>query len=95
MTPTSFWNSTLRELFLMGMAHDNRELRAWERTRNIEFAMYNTQYGAMSGKKIFKSIKSPKDLYTLASDKNNKPVPIDKKRQLIAVNRFKDWLKTK
>ena len=49
-------------------AFEHKQLLEWQRTRNIEFALYNVQYGAMNGKKIFKNIKSPQDLYTLPSD---------------------------
>ena len=36
-------------------------------TRNIEYSNYATTFG-FNGKKIFRSIKKPKDLYTLPSE---------------------------
>ena len=53
---------------MLKTAFNHKQLLDWEKVRNIEFSAYNTQYGAMSGKKIFKDMKSPKDLYTLPYD---------------------------
>ena len=49
-------------------AFEYKETLEWQKTRRIEFAMYDTQFGGFSGKKIFKSLKSPSDLYALPSD---------------------------
>ena len=66
--PDKFWKYTIFENILLKQAYDNAEQMEWQRARRIEFAIYNSQYGAMNGKKIFKNIKSPKDVYPLVSD---------------------------
>lgn len=62
------WNSyTLHQLELLAKAHRTKEEQFWLGVRNIEFANYNTAFG-FNGKKIFREIKKPKDLYELPSD---------------------------
>ena len=89
-----FWNYTLRELFLICDAYVHKSNVAWEHTRNIEFANYNTQYNPNNGKKIFK-FKRPSDLYRLPCDNpvSRKPIIIDKERQRLAVDKAKRILK--
>lgn len=69
------------------------ELKEWERTRNIEFSLYNVQYNGMSGKKLFKNIRKPRDLYGLPIDNEviiKKPPREESEK---AVNMMKEWLK--
>lgn len=57
--------------------------------------MYNVQYGAMSGKKIFKAIKKPADLYPLPTDKIHKKVKLvkpDEARQAVALESMKSTM---
>ena len=65
------------------------------RTRQIEFAIYNSTY-INDGKrnvKPFKGAKSPKDLYYLPIDEINKKVTkVDEEQRDVAVNRMKEWL---
>ena len=70
-------------------AFNKRQSREWERTRNLEFTLYNVQHNAMSGKKLFKNLKRPKDLYRLPTDYTT-VIKIDKERQAAAVERVKN-----
>ena len=77
------------------MAFEHNQILEWERTRNIELSSYASQV-TMNGKKAFK-LKKPSDLYELPTDIQRKQIavkPIDKDRQLRAVNKHKKWLKT-
>ena len=89
LKPDEFWMSTLREIFLMCKSFNTKQYLDWERTRSIEFSTYNVQYGMMDGKKIFKNIRKPSDLYKLPTDKAKKPVKIDKERAIKAVEKYK------
>ena len=95
MRPDDFWSYTMRELYLTCSAFQLHQHFEWERTRNVEFANYNVQYNFTTGKKVFKSIKKPSDLYELPTDVtiNRKPIKIDKERQLRAVERHKKTYK--
>ena len=86
----------------MAKAWENAQYREWERIRNLEFTMYNVQYQPMSGKKMFKTIKKPRDLYPLPTDtptRATKPVEPSKKEQAAALEsikstmQYKEWLK--
>ena len=80
----------MRELRLMCKRYEHDQLLRWQRTRNIEFAQYNVQYNQMNGKKVFKNIRSPKDLYALPSDRiSTTPVKINKDRQKSAIEQMK------
>ena len=58
--------------------------------RNLEYTIYKTTFAGMNGAQPFKNIKTPRDLYTLPSDKKIfKPVKIDRAQQAKAVNRVK------
>ena len=68
-------------------------MNEWERTRNLEFSLYNVQYNQMNGKKMFKNLKRPRDLYELASDKPITVVKPPREESEKAVNNMKEWLK--
>ena len=91
MKPDEFWTGTLRELYLIAKFYENDQNSRWQRTRNIEFAQYNVQYNAMNGKKIFKNLKKPRDLYELPSDGTRyvKDLKIDVLRQKLAIEQMK------
>ena len=91
--PDRFWTSTLRELNLMCAFYTNNQMREWERTRNLEFSLYNVQYNQMNGKKMFKALKRPRDLYELTSDKPITVVKPPREESEKAVNNMKEWLK--
>ena len=59
--------------------------------------MYNIQYQPMSGKKMFKSVKKPQDLYKLPTDHVElKKVPKqDKNRQAAALENMKSTMQYK
>ena len=75
----------------MCLYHQNENTTRWEHTRNIEFAQYNVQYNSMNGKKIFKNLKRPRDLYELPSDgiRYVKDLKIDVLRQKLAIEQMK------
>jgi len=67
---------------------------AWDKVRNLEFAIYNTTFAGMSGEKPYKKIKKPSDLYKLPTDNVNfKPVKVDKERALADVQSMKEHFK--
>ena len=51
----------------MAQAFRTQDELSWMQTRNIEYANYATTF-SMNGKRVFRSIKKPKDLYTLPSE---------------------------
>ncbi len=59
------------------------------RIRNLEYANYATTFG-FNGKKVFKNIKKPQDLYTLQSEiriKNTNTAVFDLARAEEALNK--------
>lgn len=71
IAPEKYWSYTLRENTLLATAFQNRDESSWMKFRNVEYAIYNTSF-SMNGKKIFKSIKKPQDLYSLPSEERKK-----------------------
>lgn len=78
LDPEFFWNSTPKEVSLK-CNYTQFQLEQFMRIgRNIEFATYNSVYNFMTGKKTFKKIKKPSDIYKLPSDSSNeKPLSPD------------------
>ena len=64
---------------MLGEAHENNKEHEWFLTRQLEFAIYRSSIGGMSGKPNFKTVKKPQDLYVLPSEKK----PIKKKKLII------------
>ena len=58
----------------MARRADRVDEEGWAQTRNIEFAIYNTSINSMNGKKNFRKVKKPSDLYKLPSDPEEKVV---------------------
>ncbi len=66
----------------------------WDKTRNIEFAVYNSTFAGMSGKKVFDKVRKPRDLYTLPTDYANiKPQKVDMVQAASDVERMKQHFK--
>ena len=78
MEPDTFWGNTPLENYLFAKSHAKNEELLMILTRNIEFSNYNTAYAGMNGKRVFKKIKRPSDLYKLPSDSVNE-LKVDKK----------------
>ena len=72
--PIKYWEYTLRQLDYIAKSVGHRETMRWARTRNIEFALYNTSINAMNGKQNFRKLRKPSDLYSLSIDKKEEPV---------------------
>ena len=51
----------------MAQSYQHQTEESWMQTRNLEYASYTTTFG-MNGKKIFKGIKKPQDLYKLPTE---------------------------
>ena len=64
---------------MLGEAYENMREHEWFLTRQLEFAVYRSSIGGMSGKPNFKTVKKPQDLYVLPSEKK----PIRKKELII------------
>ena len=94
LDPDKFWRYSLRDSGLLLSAFFHKQVLEWERTRNIEFSMYSTQFNPMNGKQVFKNIKQPQNLYKLPTDKKQEPIKRDRKREERAINNMKQWLKT-
>lgn len=66
----------------------------WDKTRNIEFAVYNSTFAGMSGKKVFDKVRKPSDLYRLPIDTSSiKPQKVDMVQAASDVERMKKHFK--
>ena len=85
MLPDTFWKNSMKENTLLAEYHTSKDEDNWIRSRNVEFAIYNTTFAGMSGARVFKKIKEPQDLYKL---------PSDKPKEVMEGKRAEDYMKT-
>jgi hypothetical protein len=92
--PNKFWKLTLRQIKLLMLSREKQIYMEWDKTRNIEFALYNTTFAGMSGKKVFDKLKKPRDLYSLPIDVLSiKPQKVDMVQAASDVERMKQHFK--
>lgn len=81
---------TWRDCHLMGESYEMSHIKSMEQTRFLAFSVYSATINDMSGKKVFKDIRKPTDLFPLPGDNPNVHIDnYDAERARKAVEAFK------
>ena len=84
-----FGLNTIKQNLIVALGHSDKITTELELHRDMIFTMYNTTFAGMDGRKVFKEIKKPQDLYKLPTDTKVIDVKIDPEAQRRAVERHK------
>ena len=72
--PTLYYRDTVRNNYKRANAWEKSQEEEWQRTRFLAFTIIDYTFRGMSGEKVNKKFKSPKDLLPLPSDPKEKAV---------------------